>query len=58
LALTEEVDDLIEEGIKVHLVASLGPPSQTRVQVLEHLICAPMYHSRGRKERGREGIGW
>jgi len=26
LALTEQVDDLIEEGIKVHLVASLGSP--------------------------------
>jgi hypothetical protein len=26
LALTEEVDDLIEEGIKVHMVASPGSP--------------------------------
>jgi hypothetical protein len=30
LTLTEEVDDLIEEGIKVHLVASLGSPLPDR----------------------------
>jgi hypothetical protein len=58
LALTEEVDNMIKEGVKVHLVASLGPLSQARVPVLEHLMCASMYHSRGRKERGRCGPGW
>ena len=53
LPLTEEVKNLIEEGVKVHLVSSLGPPSQTRVPVLVHLVCASIYHSRKRKERGR-----
>src|SRR5215813_2615463 len=58
LALAQEVNHVIKEGIKVHLVSSLGLPSQTRVPVLAHLICASMYHSRGRKERGKCAIGW
>ena len=53
LALAQEVHHVIKEGIKVHLVSSPGLPSQTRVPVLEPLVCASMYHSRGRKERGR-----
>jgi hypothetical protein len=53
LPLAQEGNHVIKEGIKVHLVSSLGPPSQTRVPALEHLVCASIYHTRGRKERGR-----
>ena len=53
LALAQEVNHVIKEGIKVHLVSSLGLPSQTRVPVLAHLICASMYHSRGKTRRAR-----
>ena len=55
----------MREGKSMGIMATLkkptperGPLSQARVPVLEHLMCAPMYHSEGRKERDREGIGW
>jgi hypothetical protein len=56
LALAEEVYHLIEEGVKIHWAASLGPlPDQSADTVC--FTAASMYHSGGRKERGRCGEG-